>query len=415
MFAGSGGRAGRGVVGGGGSPGWWGRGGSRSRVQARGRRGWRAVAACASVVALISLSACGSSSDVAAPSASVVASAAAQTANASAAKTAIAPYLGAPAGFTVTDSLPERLPAGKKFVYLQCSTPICGLVSSYVQKAVKAIGGTITVVNAGATAQTAQAAAASVLAMRPDAVLLGAFDPAIFGDGLKALATAGIKLVSLQIDKNVLPYGITFDYLGTNLSQRNGRLLADWVIANKGAKAQTVLYTLPGLDVSAPIQQAFEDNMSALCSSCKVRVVPIDVSAIGTTAPQTVVADLKAHPATNVAVFVGLSAAAGLPAALKAAGISITTVGFGPTAGNLQDIKDGALTAALDIDFPVATWTAVDATARLLEGVQPTASEQADEVPEQFLEQKDITFDPNTGWSAFPDYAQRFAQLWQVS
>jgi len=51
----------------------------------------------------------------------------------------------------------------------------------------------------------------------------------------------------------------------------------------------------------------------------------------------------------------------------------------------------------------------------LLEGGQPTASEQAGDVPEQFLGQQDITFDPTLGWSAFPDFAQRFAQLWHVS
>jgi ribose transport system substrate-binding protein len=128
------------------------------------------------------------------------------------------------------------------------------------------------------------------------------------------------------------------------------------------------------------------------------------------------VTDLPAHPAPTAGAFVGLEAAAGLPAALKSAGItSVKTVGFGPTAGNLQDIKDGNLTAGLAIDFPMSVWTAVDAAARLLEGAQPTASEQAGEVPEQFLEQKDITFNPTLGWSAFPNYAQRFAQLWKTS
>ncbi|MBJ7605218.1 MAG: substrate-binding domain-containing protein [Candidatus Dormibacteraeota bacterium] len=315
----------------------------------------------------------------------------------------------------MTEPLPAKLPAGKKFVFLQCSTPICAVVGRFFQQAVKGIGGTLTVVNAGSTAQTQQAAASSVLALKPDAVLLGGTDPALFGGGLKALADAGVKLISLQIDKDVKPYGITFNYLGANLSQRNGKLLADWVIANKGSHANAVLYSLPALDISAPVQTAFENEMRTNCPSCKVRVVPIDVSTIGTTAPRTVVTDLQAHPDTNVAVFVSLSAAGGLPAALKAAGLSVTTVGFGPTTGNLQDIKDGALTAALDIDFPVSTWTGVDVAARLLEGAQPTASEQAGEVPEQFLEQKDITFDPTLGWSAFPDYAQRFAHLWHVS
>jgi ribose transport system substrate-binding protein len=288
-------------------------------------------------------------------------------------------------------------------------------VGGLLQGAVKAIGGKMTVVNAGATATTAQAAASSALALKPDAVILGAIAPSLFGNGLKALANAGVKLVSLQVDQNVTPFGITFNYLGTNLSLRNGQLLADWVIANEGAHANAVLYTLPALDISAPLQQAFEAEMTKNCPSCTVRVVPIDVSTIGTTAPTTVVTDLQAHPKTNVAVFVSLSAAAGLPAAMKAAGLSVKTVGFGPTAGNLQDIKDGNLTAALDIDFPVSTWTAVDSAARLLEGAQPTASEQAGDVPEQFLEQKNITFNPTLGWSAYPNFAQRFATLWHTS
>jgi ribose transport system substrate-binding protein len=225
-----------------------------------------------------------------------------------------------------------------------------------------------------------------------------------------------VKLVSLQVDKDVAPYGITFNYLGANLSQRNGTLLADWVIANEGAKANAVIYTLPALDISAPVQQAFQAEMTKQCPSCTVRAVPIDVATIGTTAPSTVVTDLQAHPGTNVAVFVSLSAAAGLPSAMKSAGItSVKTVGFGPTAGNLQDIKSGNLTAALDIDFPVSTWTAVDAAARLIEGGQPTASEQAGDVPEQFLSKQDITFNPNLGWSAYPDFAQRFAGLWHTA
>jgi ribose transport system substrate-binding protein len=251
--------------------------------------------------------------------------------------------------------------------------------------------------------------------MKPDAVLLGAIDPALFGPGLRKLSAAGVKVVSLQITKDVKPFGIDFNYQGANLSRRNGKLMADWVIANKGPTSHTVLYTLPALDISAPTQKAFQAEMKVNCPSCKVRVVPIDVATIGTTAPRTIVTDLQAHQDTKTAAFVGYSTAGGLPAALKAAGLSVSTVGFGPSAGNLQDVKDGKLTAALDVDFPVSTWTAVDSAARLLEGDQPTASERAGEVPAQFLEQKDITFDPTRGWSAFPDFAQRFAHLWKVS
>ncbi len=386
---------------------------------ARGRRSnrrnaWRAAAVCVSAVAVVSVAACSSSSGSGSSTGSG-STGSAQGANVDAAKAAIAPFLVKPTVFPVTEPLPQKLPAGTTFAYLQCGTPICAQVGKLLQAGVQAIGGKLTVVNAGSTAQTAQAAASSVLGLKPDAVLLGAIDPALFGGGLKALSDAGVKLVSLQINKDVKPYGITFNYLGASLSQQNGKLLADWVIANKGAQADAVLYSLPTLDISAPVQSAFEAEMKANCPACKVRVVPIDAATIGTTAPRTVVTDLQAHPNTNVAVFVSLSAATGLPAALKAAALSVTTVGFGPTAGNLQDIKDGALTAALNIDFPVSTFTAVDAAARLVEGAQPTQGEQAGDVPEQFLGQKDITFDPTKGWSAFPDFGQRFAQLWHTA
>ena len=400
----------------------WGSSHARSGSGRRSNRrtALRVAAVCVSAAAAVSAAACSSSSSAAGSSATLSSSpdssGTAQSASVAAAKAALAPYTGHSSAFPVTSPLTAKLPAGKKFVYLQCSTPICAQVGELLQGSVKAIGGKMTVVNAGATATTAQAAASSALALKPDAVILGAIDPALFGTGLKALANAGVKLVSLQVDKDVSPYGITFNYLGANLSQRNGTLLADWVIANEGAKANAVIYTLPALDISAPVQQAFQAELTKQCPSCTVRAVPIDVATIGTTAPSTVVTDLQAHPGTNVAVFVSLSAAAGLPSAMKSAGItSVKTVGFGPTAGNLQDIKSGNLTAALDIDFPVSTWTAVDAAARLIEGGQPTASEQAGDVPEEFLSKQDITFNPNLGWSAYPDFAQRFAALWHTA
>ena len=191
--------------------------------------------------------------------------------------------------------------------------------------------------------------------------------------------------------------------------------MADWVIAHNGAKANIVFYGLPTFDFSMPVQQAFEAEMKANCPACSVRAVPIDAATIGTTAPRTVVADLQAHPETNVAVFVSMQIAQGLPAAMKAAGLSgITTLGRGPTPGNLQDIKSGDLTAGLAIDAPVSTWTAVDAAARLLEGAQPTASEKAGDLDKQFLGQKDITFDPTHGWIGYPDFTHRYAALWHT-
>jgi len=387
------------------------------------RTAWKVAAACVSAAALVSVAACssssssspsGSSSGSSAP-ADAGSSGAAQGANVAAAQAAIAPYEGHPSAFPVTDALPEKLPAGKKFVFLQCGTPFCALAGMSLQAAVGAIGGKFIKLDAGTTASSAQAAASSALALKPDVVFM-TVDPSLFGDGLKELSTAGVKVVSISIAKDATPYGVTFNYIGASEVDNDGKLLADWVIAHNGAKANAVFYGLPTFDFSNPLQQAFVNEMKKECPSCAVRTVPIDASTIGTTAPSTVVADLQAHPATNVAVFVSLQIAQGLPAAMKAAGLTgITTVGRGPTPGNLQDIKTGALTAALAIDAPVSTWTAVDSAARLLEGGQPTASEKAGDLDEQFLAQKDITFNTTDGWIGYPDFTQRYATLWHTA
>ena len=375
-----------------------------------GRPGPRAVArrrvflACGTVVTVLALTACGSGSS------SV--SAGAQPANVSAAQARIAPFTGAPSDFPVTDPLSKPLPPGKAFVFLQCSTPFCALAGKGLQAAVAGVGGKFTALNAGATAQTSQAAASSALAMRPDVVFV-TVDPSLYGDGLRKLSDAGVKVVSISITKDVRQSGVTFNYIGEDEIAEDGRLMADWVVAKQGNKADVVFYGLPTFDFSKPLEQAFRDELKKNCPSCGLRTSSIDVATIGTTAPHTVVTDLQAHPSTNVAVFSSLQIAAGLPAEMKAANLSVTTIGRGPTPQNLQDIKNGAITAGLAIDTPVSVWTAVDAAARLILGGQPTDSEQAGDLDKQFLTQKDLTFDPTNGWVGYPDYAQRFARLWR--
>ncbi|MEU3508255.1 substrate-binding domain-containing protein [Streptomyces longwoodensis] len=355
-----------------------------------------------------SLAACGSGSD--AGSASSAASG--KGANVAAAKKAIEPYSGHAAAFPVTQPLSKPLPPGTKFAFLQCGTAACGLTAKLLKPAVKEIGGSLTTVSAGTTAQSMQAAVSSVLSLKPAAVVLSGIDPNVFGGGLKKLTKAGIKVVTISVARDTAPYGITFNYIGLQMTQTAGRAMADWVIANKGSKADVVFYGVPGIDFSSKQQQAFEQELRKNCPGCKVRAVHIDVATLGTTSARTVVTDLQSHPRTNVAVFASAEVAHGLPAAMKAAGLSVTTLGYAPQSGALQDIKDGGMTAGLAADFPISVWTAVDASARLIEGDKPTAAEQAGEVPIQLLEQKDITFDPSRGWSAYPDYQQRFAKLW---
>lgn len=378
-----------------------------------GRLRRRAGLAGLTALLLMVLAACGSSSSSSSsPTSSSSAAKADGASGTAAANDAIAPFFGRPSAFPVNVPLGKKLPPDTKFAYLQCSTTVCALVGQLLAPAVKTIGGTMTVVNSGSTASSSQAAVSSVLTLKPAAVLVAGVDPAQYGGGLKQLSDAGIKVVSISVAKDTAPFGITFNYIGKANADSGGKLMADYVIAKQGAKSNIVFFGVPALDYSTSMQKAFTDEIAKNCPSCKVRPVTLDIATVGTTAPQTVVTDLQSHKDTNVAVFATSEAQKGLPAALSSAGLKVATVGYAPTPGNLQDIKDGKLTAGLGVDFVVSCWVAVDAAARLILGQPVTPEEQAGEVPRQFLEQKDITFDPSRGWTGYPDFPQRFGKLW---
>lgn len=387
----------------------------RGRVLAAGAAGLVALSVAACSSAASSSSSTASTASGASTASSATGSAAASSAsgaNLSAAQAAIAPYTGHPSAFPVGSPLTKALPAGTKIGYLQCGASICALVGTELSAAVKAIGGQLVTVPAGNTASTAQAAAASMLTLKPAAVLVTGIIPSEYGGGLLKLQAAGIKVVSISVGGPTKQYGIDFNYVGLSPLQLAGRLMADWVIAHKGPGANVVFYGIPEVAFNPYMEAAFKQELATNCSSCTVRFDSIDITAIGSSAPSTIVTDLQSHPSTNVAVFEAAEIAEGVPAALKSAGINVTTLGYTPEPEELQYIKDGQMTAGLAADFPTQIWTTVDIMARLIDGQSPTAGEVSGIGPFQFLSQSDITFNPSHGWTGYPTYAQTFAKLW---
>ena len=171
----------------------------------RRRIAWRAAAACASAAAIVLVAACSSSSGSASAtsSGSASGSASATGANVTAAQAALVPITGHPSAFPVTTPLPEKLPAGKKFVFLQCGTPFCALAGMSLQRG---RGGDRRDFHEGGPRvrrrrrRRSPRPARSLL--KPDVVFM-TVDPSLFGDGLKKLSNAGIKVVSISIAKDV--------------------------------------------------------------------------------------------------------------------------------------------------------------------------------------------------------------------
>ncbi|MHB8696027.1 MAG: sugar ABC transporter substrate-binding protein [Solirubrobacteraceae bacterium] len=330
----------------------------------------------------------------------------------SAASTAVAAYIGKPSPFPVTDPLKKR-PVGKTIVWVDCGTPVCGLQFTLLQPAAKMMGMKLVRVAAGSAANTVSAALDSVVAQKPNAVILAGLDVRLFQKQVAALKAEGAVVLGSgvanaeQVIQDPQPSDAAF--------MTAGKLFADYVATQFGTSSKAVFYDIPELPFTRLIDSGFAKELAAICPGCSARTVHIPVATIGNTAPSQVVSDLQQNPSTNVAVFGSGEMAAGLPAALKTAGISnIKILTYSPTPTTLQDVKAGAIRAVFGFDLAVQMWTLVDQAARELTG-QPLSGLEAAGVPvDQFLTQPDITFNPAQGWTGYPDFPQRFAKLWGV-
>lgn len=370
----------------------------------RGRKSLVAMAA----VLTFATAACGTAAPTASKSTKVSSDAIAK------ATRNLAPYTGHPNAFPVDEPLKKKPGRDARLAFLQCSTPICALIGTMIEQAATSMNVEVSVTKAAPSAQSLQEAMSSIIAAKPNGVLIPATDPVQFRDPMEQLAKLGIPVVSQGVVNAQAFKAIKGSILGQGTAAQAGTLLADWTVKRTDT-GPSVFYATPELSFTKFIQQGYTDEVKSLCPSCKVRVVQVPISTIGNKAPQIVVSDLQAHPDTKTAVFSSEEAATGLPAALKVAGIKVDTVGFAPDPAVLGYIKNGDITAGLGFDIRTSAWTQLDMAARLLTGQALTKLEATDPSVMQMLEEKDVTFDPSHGFNGYPDVADRFAKLWPAS
>jgi ABC-type sugar transport system substrate-binding protein len=359
---------------------------------------------------VVALAGCGSSSS---SSSGQAGSTKSGSVNLAAAQKVVAPYTGRTSPFPVTQPLVKHPPAGTKYALLQCATPVCALFAQLFEGATKALGVQLSIVKAGPSVTAQQSAMSTIISEKPAGVIL----PGVSGDTTEAqihqLDQMHIPVVSIGV-VNAQHYGISFDTAANPAdSVLGGKLMAAWLVLQKRAGTNAVFYATPELPFSSYEQQGFDQEIVALCPACQVRNVDVPAADIGNTAPSLVVSDLQAHPSTNSVAFASEEAATGLPAALKVANLHVTVTGYAPPPAVLEYIKEGQVSSALDTDLPVSVWETVDALARLSTHEPLVDAEKGGPPINEFLEQKDITFNPAMGWTGYPDFPQMFAKLWR--
>lgn len=363
----------------------------------------RVALVCASS-ALVVLSACGGSDGGSASSSG-------GTADVTGAKATIAPYVGQPSAFPITEALATR-PNGKKLAYMDCGTPICGLFYTLAEPAAKALGMSLTRIKTGQAADTVSSAFDTAAEGGYDGVFVPAIAPALWERGLDALKAKDIPVVTTGVTGGDASKIDVQQVSDTNVAEA-GKLVAAYVVAKNDTDVNTVVYVTPELPFNQVFADSFAKELTTLCPSCESRVAKIPVATLGNRAPSLITDDLQAHPDTKTAVFAVGEQANGLAAALKTAGLDPEIIANSPTPETLGQIQNGDIEAGLGLDLPVIAWTAIDSLARLTTGAEADPGATADTPPMQFLTASDLKGDVSKGWTGYPDFGDRFTALWK--
>jgi ribose transport system substrate-binding protein len=344
--------------------------GARMRLRSFRSRAVAAVAVAS--VACLMLVGCSSSSNNSNNNGSTGASSSSFAAKVATAKKQLAQVEVRPTKITLTTPIGKPVPTGKTIAYINCGAPACTFESGIIKQAASTLGWTEQVLNTDGTPQQVDNAWAQVIREKPFGVIYEGFPRSEFNQQILKASAEGI-FVSGCCNSDSVGNGIDY-YIDGNALQAQviGPILANWATAqSNGQEKPAVVYlNVPEYTVLTAIGQTFKSDFTADCPGCSFNTLNLPLTSIGSNAPTLIVSYLRSHP--NVKYVVGSidSANIGLPAALKAAGLTdVKVFGVTPTTINLGYIAAGQESGTVTYDYYEIDYALVDAIARKAAGV----------------------------------------------
>lgn len=377
----------------------------------RGRGRWIACLAAIAAAALVAgCSSSGSGSNTAASSGS--AADASSGPGVAQARSVVDQFSQRPTKIQVTEKISKPIPKGKTVYFVSCGTPNCAEETDIIREATDALGWTLKTINTDGTPESQKNAFDQVARAKADAVLYSAVDRSTFASDIPTLKQNGTFVAGCCITD---PIGNGIDFANETPDQTGavGNLLAAWVAAESGGTAHAVYVNLPAIPILTDALNTYKAKLDTYCDSkCKTDTLDIPITALGKDVPTRVVAYLRAHPDVKYVAICTDALTIGLPAALKAAGLSdVKIIGQGADPTNLQYIHSGQENASVAFPYYESLWALVDAVARHEAGVPVPAST----APPQWLLTKDNAPDATKIFPVVPDVEAQFKALWGVS
>jgi ABC-type sugar transport system substrate-binding protein len=379
---------------------------SRSTKGLHRARHLRTAAIAALACAALAVAGCGDD-DEAVPAAN--AASGASSAGIEEAKKVVAEAAVRPDQIPVTKPIDKPIPSGKNIVFISCGVEACAIQGPLLAEAASALGWTVKQVATDGTPEKLQGAFDTAIRDGADAVIVNAANLDILAKQVADAEKAGVEFVtccSLDEPGNGLLYNTATDEQNAAI----GDYLAAEVVTDGGGKANSLYVNISVFEILKTVGDSFTAAHKKYCAECTVDTIDIPLTALGKDAPDRIVSYLRSHPDVNyVALSVSDALGAGLPAALKAAGLTdVKVVGQGGGAQQLQDLRNGEIHALVPADLYSYDYLMIDALARKWAGVP---LEEAG--PPYWLIKQDTV--PANTEAAFPvveDYKAQWLELW---
>ena len=371
------------------------------------------------VVAALLVSACGSSSSGGSTSSGAKASADASAGggsssnsgiNVAQAKSDLNAVVGTPDAI-VLPKVGKPIPKGKTLDFMTCPLAICTEVGTGVQQSATALGWQVHTIAMNGTPAGYKNAWDQIAQSPGDGVVVT--DPVLpYSDVKAAMDKANVPVVSSTSPDPVGGHLIAV-IASTGDVKRQGETEANWVIQDAGKPVKSVFVYDPSIISLSSALPGYESVTKKNCPACSVSVLKVSAAQIGPALAQQVVSYLQSNSDVKYVAFGLGDLATGVPAALRAAGLSdvkVTTRAATPP--NLEDVKGGGMTAAFTAEIYEAGWRSVDKLVRSLAGA-PIGD------PYPFSTVRQIT--PSNLPSnlkvpySVPNFEQGFKQAWGLS
>jgi ABC-type sugar transport system substrate-binding protein len=276
-----------------------------------------------------------------------------------------------PTSIGLTTPIGKPVPTGKKVAFISCGVEACEIQGNIIKQAASDLGWTGSTIGTDGSPEQLQHAFDTALRQGADAVILNAVNRASVAKQIEKANEKGVPFVtccSIEAEGN----GILRNVGGPANSKQIGEKLAAQIVADSNGKANTLFVNISAFQILKALGDQFSSSYKGYCPSCTYASLDIPATSLGKDAPDRIVSYLRSHPQVDYAVLsVSNALGAGLPAALKAAGLAdkVKIVGQSGDTQTFQDLQANNISSVVPFDYYAVDYLMLDSLARHFAGV----------------------------------------------